>query len=111
MNLKNFNAVCYSRWQSERNIIISVLILLIFSCSSPLYSPTKENVAPTANLDKLKKGRQLYVNKCSSCHTLFLPEKFNRAQWTEAVNHMQQKAQITDEEKELIIDYLSKGKK
>ena len=110
MNLKNFNAACYSRWPSEIKIVALVLLLVLCSCSSPLYMPSKNNVANTADIEELKSGRKIYVNKCGSCHTLRLPEKFTRTQWTEAMVKMQKKAKISDEEKQLILNYLSKGK-
>lgn len=88
-------------------IVISISILI--ACSSALYMPSKENVAGNANIEELRKGRTLYVNKCSSCHTLYLPEKYTKAEWTKWVNRMAPKAKITDQEKELIQAYLTKG--
>lgn len=110
MNLKNYNAAYYSQWPSKIRIIAFGLLFGINSCSSPLYVPGKDNIPATANIDNLKKGRELYVSKCASCHTIFLPEKYNRIEWSKTVNRMQPKAKITDEEKNLILDYLSKGK-
>ncbi len=109
--MKNFNVAYFSQWPSKIRISLLVLLVSLVSCSSPLYAPTKDKMPATANIEELKKGRQLYVSKCSSCHTLFLPEKYDRKHWTEAVSNMQQKAQISDDEKNLIIDYLSKGNK
>ena len=111
MNLKNFNVAYFFRWPSKLRISGVVLLLSLGSCSSPLYTPVKENIPASANIVDLKKGRELYINKCGSCHTLFLPAKYDRANWTGAVNNMQEKAQISDSEKNLIIDYLSMGNK
>lgn len=110
MNLKNFNAAYFSQWPYKIRISLLTLLLSLVSCSSPLYTPVKENIPATANIEELKKGRQLYVSKCGSCHNLRLPEKFNREGWIGALEKMQPKAKITDEEKNLILDYLSKGK-
>lgn len=109
--MKNFNAACYSQWLSERKIIAVVMLSVLVSCSSPLYTPSKENVPSTANIETLKKGRQLYVNKCGSCHNLRLPEKFGRESWILSLDKMQPKAKITDEEKNMILYYLLKGNK
>jgi len=87
-----------------------ILLISFVSCSSPLYTPTKENIPSTSNIEDLKKGREIYVSKCGSCHTLRLPEKFNREGWKDALEKMQPKAKITDEDRNLILDYLSKGK-
>ena len=110
MNLKNFNAACFSQWPSEFKISAFVLLLSLSSCSSPLYMPSKNNVANTADIENLKSGRKLYINKCGSCHMLRLPERYNRTQWTEAMVKMQKKAKISDEEKQLILDYVLNGK-
>ncbi|HLP04320.1 MAG TPA: hypothetical protein VK152_02720 [Paludibacter sp.] len=83
---------------------------LLIACSSALYIPSKENVASNANMEELQKGRALYVSKCSSCHTLYLPEKYNKAGWAKWMDSMAPKAKITDREKELIQAYLTKGK-
>lgn len=84
-------------------------ISMLIACSSALYMPSKENVAGNANIEKLGKGRALYVSKCSSCHTLYLPEKYTKAEWTKWVDRMAPKAKITDQEKELIQAYVTKG--
>ena len=111
MNLKNFNVACFFRWPSKLRISGMVLLLSLGSCSSPLYTPLKENMPASANIENLTKGRRLYINNCGSCHTLFLPAKYDRANWIRAVNNMQEKAQISDSEKNLIIDSLSMGNK
>jgi cytochrome c5 len=93
-----------------KNTALPVLsISMLIACTSALYLPSKENVASNANIEELQKGRALYVNKCSSCHSLYLPEKYNKAEWSKQVNKMAPKAKITDQEKELIQAYLTKG--
>ena len=109
--MKNYNVACYSQWLSEFNLYLILVIIGFASCTSPLYTPSKDNIPPTANIEELKKGRQLYVNKCGACHTLFLPVIFDHSQWIKAVDKMQTKAQINDQEKNLIVNYLSKAQK
>ena len=79
-------------------------ILLLISCSSQLYIPIE--ATPTVSLGDLKTGREIYVKKCSSCHQLHLPNQYNEKVWSSNLNEMQTRAKITDEEKQLIYQYL-----
>ena len=58
------------------------------------------------NSISLKKGRELYVANCSSCHQLFAPNKYNEKEWLLNLDEMQPKAKISNEQKKLIFDYL-----
>jgi cytochrome c2 len=87
-----------------KKIIFSGAILLLISCSSQLYVPKAE--ASTVSLDDLKKGREIYVKKCSSCHQLFLPNQYNEKEWSLNLTEMQDRAKITDAEKQLIYQYI-----
>lgn len=111
MNSKKINVDFYSPMYSKmkKTIGISMLLVLLIACTSALYIPTKENVSPKADLEQLKEGRALYVNKCSSCHSLYLPEKYKKTQWRKWVDKMAPKAQISNAEKEKIYQYLTKG--
>ena len=79
-------------------------ILFLISCASELYQPI--NGTEKTSLEDLKKGRTIYVNKCSTCHQLRLPNKFNSNEWEVNLNKMQPKAKITENEKQLIYQYL-----
>ncbi len=79
-------------------------LFLLFSCATELYQPlTGTKKVP---VEDLKKGRTLYVNKCAACHHLRLPNKYNEKEWVINLNEMQKKAKISDNEKQLIYDYL-----
>jgi hypothetical protein len=41
-----------------------------------------------ARLGDLKQGRDLYINKCSGCHSLFSVDQFDDAKWVSEVNEM-----------------------
>jgi len=79
-------------------------LLLLFSCATELYQPITGN--EKAPLEDLKTGRTLYVNKCAACHLLNLPNKYNEKEWVVNLNEMQKKAKITDDQKQLIYQYL-----
>ena len=52
-------------------------------------------------------GRKLYVNHCGGCHNLYLPKEYNADQWKKNIDEMQEKAKISDKEKQLIYQYLT----
>jgi hypothetical protein len=87
--------------------IALVLVIVLAGCVSALYVPTGKNVSDQASLAELEKGRQLYIGKCGGCHSLFLPEKYNKEQWRHWVQSMEVKADINKEEGELIYKYLT----
>lgn len=79
-------------------------ILLLFSCSSQLYVPIE--ATSTVSLEDLKTGREIYVKKCSSCHQLHLPNQYTEKAWKANLTEMQDRAKITDAEKQLIYQYI-----
>ena len=76
----------------------------VFSCKPLLYLPSSSD---PKEQNELLLGRKLYVNHCSSCHNLHLPKEYNAAQWKGNVDEMQEKAKITDGEKQLILQFLT----
>ncbi len=92
----------------NRTIIISGIVLLVCACAPSLYMPSETDAAhQQTSLEQLLTGRTTYVNKCSSCHSLFLPQQFTKKEWQVNVNKMQNGAKINDVEKESILKYLS----
>ena len=87
-----------------KKIIIIGSILLLVSCSSQLYVPVE--ATPTVSLEDLKTGRDIYVKRCSCCHQLHLPSQYNEKVWSVNLNEMQARAKISDEEKQLIYQYI-----
>lgn len=83
-------------------------ISIFYRCGSVLYLPVTADAEKAGiSLDTLNNGRNLYINNCASCHTLYAPEKFTTAEWKKNVNAMQKRAHINDEQKEQILKYLT----
>lgn len=59
------------------------------------------------SLDTLMAGRNLYIDRCSGCHNLYLPGRFTATKWQKNVNEMQKKAKINDDQKTVILKYLT----
>lgn len=87
-----------------KKVILFCLFLLFASCSTQLYVPTQN--AALISVENLKKGRELYVNNCASCHQLYAPNSYNEKEWIHNLDEMQPKAKISDDTKKLILDYL-----
>ena len=51
------------------------------------------------------KGEIMYSRKCSSCHNLIEPSLFDKEQWQYYVDKYGKK--MTNEEKQLLVDYLA----
>jgi hypothetical protein len=80
---------------------------LIYQCGSALYVPSAADQDSTGiMLDSLSEGRKLYVDHCGNCHNLYLPERYNAAEWEKNVAEMKVKSKITDSEKSKILSYL-----
>jgi hypothetical protein len=91
---------------------VKILIFLFLSTyqigSAQLYDPT-DNDAKKCNttLVDLQNAKKLYVKKCSSCHNLYLPSRFSYDKWRISLIKMQKNAKISDQDKWLILKYIS----
>jgi mono/diheme cytochrome c family protein len=94
----------------KRFLILTFLAVSVVSCTTSLYKPTLVEAADTNEFNNLQKGRELYINNCASCHSLYLPDQFTPQIWKEELLKMQTKAKLSDSETELIYNYLT-GKK
>jgi cytochrome c2 len=65
----------------------------------------------SVSLEDLKTGREIYVKKCSSCHQLYLPNQYTEKVWMNNLNEMQDRAKISDAEKQLIYQYITNAPK
>ena len=57
-------------------------------------------------LVSLKNGRRLYVNRCSSCHTLHNPSAFSAKEWPTLVQDMATNAEINEDQVRDITRYV-----
>ncbi|MGH2643075.1 MAG: c-type cytochrome [Chitinophagaceae bacterium] len=97
----------------KRTILITSALLILYGCASQLYQPASLNVQkarqvePDITLAELQSARKLYAAKCSSCHNLHLPGEYTAIQWPKILDKMQPKARISDDQKKLILAYLT----
>ncbi|MCL6524571.1 MAG: hypothetical protein K6T34_07895 [Thermoflavifilum sp.] len=97
----------------KKTISIIAIMMVLYACASKLYVPSAVNVEkakrlnPAITENQLKVARSLYISHCSSCHNLHLPHEYTRDQWIDILNKMQPKAKITDQQKALLLIYLT----
>ncbi|MFM7017128.1 MAG: hypothetical protein ACKOX3_12465 [Bacteroidota bacterium] len=77
-------------------------LFTLMACQSKLYMPLKED----RNYTQLMSGRNLYIQRCGSCHNLYLPKDYTSEKWLAIIQQMQVRAKINEEEKSLITQYL-----
>ncbi|KUO63494.1 hypothetical protein APF79_06900 [bacterium BRH_c32] len=75
-------------------IVFSLVLLFLAGCvSTIIYS---------------SKGEELYSNKCSGCHRLHSKTEFTSEKWKSEIEEMGKKAKLSDDEKRMLIEYLTK---
>lgn len=79
--------------------ILFTLITLMAACNVGYVVNMKENT-------DYPEGRYLYVSKCNSCHRLYDPKSFSITKWDSIIIKMKQKAKLSDEQRELIYNWI-----
>jgi hypothetical protein len=89
-----------------------LILLVLYGCSSRLPVITSEQTHragsrwPGVTSLTLNEGRQKYIEKCASCHSLYVPSHFTEEQWTRTMKDMRVKAHLTQEENDLIVKFI-----
>jgi len=69
--------------------------------------PNKNDINYTSiKYNILLEGRKQYINNCSSCHNLHLPQEYTKEEWSKILISMQAKANANDSIINLISEYL-----
>ncbi|HMU43110.1 MAG TPA: hypothetical protein PKA80_07405 [Ignavibacteriaceae bacterium] len=85
----------------------SFILLLTFVYSLLFINCSGSGNETNNQLTKFPEGRELYLSKCTSCHRAYEREKFTAEKWKAVLNEMTVKAKLNDDEKTLILNYLS----
>jgi hypothetical protein len=110
MRLNAIKHVCSSPLRSKPAWYLAVTgALLISGCYASLYVPTVADVPPGGSLNTLLEGREVYVQKCGSCHILHLPESLGESEWSTRLDEMATRAKLSDREKDVVLQYLKSG--
>lgn len=93
-----------------KKVIFGILISGVFAIScTPKSVPAAEG--QTANAEKLAEGKTIFENSCGKCHELPDPTSRNATEWVGIINAMAPKAKLTDEQHQLVYDYVVSVKK
>ena len=98
---------------NSKKLFLAITFCVAFSYSfAAVYLPTEAD-AKKANvkLEVLTQGRELYMNRCGTCHVLHQPSEYTKEKWVKVLDKMQKPAKITDEQKELIKNYVNTNAK
>jgi cytochrome c5 len=90
----------------------AALAAAVAACAGQLPAPTQANAAraaeryPGATLADLQRGRGLYVDHCSGCHSLYAPSEHTAHDWPKLLGEMAKRAKLSDPDTTLVLEYL-----
>jgi len=92
--------------------VVVLLLALAALAGCAVYLPEPDAMmagGDEVRLSDLRAGRQLYINKCSGCHSLIPVDKFDDAKWTAEVEEMVRlkKVKLSVEDRNQILLYLT----
>lgn len=82
-------------------LFVSSLVIIFFGACG---GSSNDSAAGTT---KFPDGKDLYVSKCTACHKAYGPELHTADEWRKILDDMGRKAKLSDDEKTIILNYLS----
>lgn len=97
-----------------KKFIMLLIVVIAFACSPKIIPTTQNNeqviLTEMVLTTNQQQGKQLFESKCANCHDLYKPSDFKPVKWESILKKMQSYAEISNEERELIYEYVSSGK-
>lgn len=91
-----------------RATVLSIIAILGACAGADIPAPTAIDAKRSSvALDRLERGRAVYLDKCTRCHTAIAPREYTRDEWPGHVDEMTDRSKISQVEKELILAYLT----
>jgi hypothetical protein len=84
----------------------SISLLFLTSCSKGTVSPIQETKTEVKSEFNEAKAALLYTNNCGGCHELHAREKYTATRWKRIVPEMANKAKLSIDEEEQILQYV-----
>lgn len=91
----------------KKYILIGILGLFFVACTAKKAVVVEEVVDMTNFTPELVQGKTIYEAKCGKCHDLPRPAAYTKDKWTPIMNSMAKKAKISDEDRELVYNYVT----
>ena len=97
-----------------------ILITILHSCTpkiTPAVVPSTAQTPPitvdtnTNSVERLALGKTIFENSCGKCHDLHNPTDYNAQDWVGIMNWMAPKANLNEEQKDMVYDYVVSVKK
>lgn len=90
-------------------IIIAASFVFLNSCApvKPAIETNKEVIA----VNNFSKGQSIYENSCGKCHDLPDPAEHSAQDWVGIMNRMAPKAKLTEEQHQIVYEYIVSTKK
>ncbi|KUJ57463.1 hypothetical protein [Chryseobacterium aquaticum] len=85
------------------------IVIMIFSAAF-IVSCGPKSTAVTgpkfSSAENLAQGKTVFENSCNRCHKLPDPAKHDDQRWIKTLSRMAPKAKLTDEQHQMVYDYL-----
>ena len=85
-------------------------MLALGGCGVPRVTPELVAIAqrcdPGVSTGQLESARTLYINRCSSCHSLNLPRDYSVSEWREWMPKMSRKAKLAGTQEAEILRFV-----
>lgn len=111
----------HHRFKNALIILLPLFLLgLLASCApktTPAIAPIAEQssedsqLSNTHTVERLAMGQTIFENSCGKCHDLHKPTDYNAQDWVGILNWMAPKANLNEEQKDMVYDYVVSVKK
>ncbi len=98
--------------KNKLHILLKIFCIGLLGCASALPMPELRHIQwarhewPDADSISLLQGRDLYISKCSGCHSLYEPHSYSPSQWDSSLVVMSKKAKTNAEQTQSIRRYI-----
>jgi cytochrome c5 len=96
-----------------RLLAVTITFATFAACAStpvPMPTPQQGEAAsqrwPGTTLEDLKAGRTLYVERCSGCHSLPVPDAYAADAWPKVIDEMAARAHLAGDDRTRVLRYL-----
>lgn len=91
-----------------KKIVFLVSMVLLASCASKNKQIADQPIRGVKySGEALASGKQIMENDCAKCHKAYSPKDFKQEDWKPIINRMAKKANLTDEQKYQVLDYIT----
>ncbi|MGZ3423754.1 MAG: hypothetical protein ACXVEF_19890 [Polyangiales bacterium] len=95
-----------------RRLLPSLLFLASSCATTQVPMPTAQQASaaaerwPGTTQEELVAGRTLFVERCSGCHTLPVPDSHTPDSWPKLIDEMADRSKLTKAERARVLHYL-----